>query len=380
MCSPSFKPPTLPSPVRTLSRAALWLALAAACVLVQSACPSDEDTDVDKDTSEDTGVSDDTSDGMDGSDVEPDPDTAPDTSIVGTLDDILRLNHLQLMGTHNSYHQRGEVVIHPTHDYSHLSLSAQLDLGVRAFEIDIHNPESLVEADDYAVYHITVLDPGSSCLSLKACLGAVVAWSDANPFHVPIAIWIEPKGDAGGFAIEDLPRLDTVIAGVVPEGKRITPASVQGARASLREALTLDGWPTLADSRGKIIFALLDTEAPRDVYTESLTKVMERLVFVGAKASEFNEDWAGVAKINNPGDAAIADAHAANILVASNICTAGEEDDVPCREATAAAEANGSQWLKTDYPEAEGNPYSFTLAPSCNPVTAPTECIDGAVE
>lgn len=300
--------------------------------------------------------------------------------VVGQLDDILRLNHIQSLGTHNSYHLRGDPVVDPSHEYDHLPLAAQLDLGVRAFELDIHKPEALVGADDFAVYHIGFLDPKTTCLSLKACLQEIVSWSDAHPMHVPIAVWIEPKGSAGGGPILDLPRLDAVIAAVVSSSKIITPALVRGKNAHLREALAERGWPTLGDSRGKLLFALLDTGDPRDIYTSQLTEVHTRTAFVGAKTSEFGEPWAGVAKINNPASSDISAAHAAGLLVASNLCLAGEADDSECAAGTDAASIQGSHWLKTDFPQSEGNPYSFSIPPRCNPATAPPQCEDAAIE
>src|SRR6187200_17719 len=63
-----------------------------------------------------------------------------------TADDCLRLNHLQVLGTHNSYHLAPEPPIlaflgdrAPAYDYTHRPLTEQLsELGVRQFEIDVY--------------------------------------------------------------------------------------------------------------------------------------------------------------------------------------------------------------------------------------------------
>lgn len=314
--------------------------------------------------------------------VAPDAGGLPANPLRGTLDSVLRLNHLQVLGTHNSYHLHPDPLLHPTHAYGHASLTAQLDLGVRAFEIDIHNPKDPVAADDFSVYHILVADEQTSCVSLRACLGELKAWSDEQPSHVPITVWVEPKGDAGGGTITDLPRLDDVIADVIPASQLLTPRDIRGTHASVRDALAADGWPLLGDARGKIMFCLLDASLARARYVGDLAQADQRIAFVRAAADELDADWAAVAKFNNPGDENIAAAHDNNLLVASNLCLAGEEDDTVCETGTTNAAANGSHWLKTDFPDpsAADAPYTFAIAPQCNPVTAPAVCDSAAIE
>ena len=53
-------------------------------------------------------------------------------------EDPLRMNHLQMKGTHNSYHV--EPIFSPTREYmyTHQELGVQAsDLGVRQFELDV---------------------------------------------------------------------------------------------------------------------------------------------------------------------------------------------------------------------------------------------------
>ena len=54
-------------------------------------------------------------------------------------DDTLRLNQLQALGTHNSYHLLEGVAIDPELDFEHAPLDVQLGAqGVRQFEPDAH--------------------------------------------------------------------------------------------------------------------------------------------------------------------------------------------------------------------------------------------------
>ena len=78
--------------------------------------------------------------------TEPDPEPVHEYP----LDDELRLHHVQVRGTHNSYHVEPETVIHPSHAYSHAPLDVQLETqGVRTFELDLHRM-----GDTFDVFHL----------------------------------------------------------------------------------------------------------------------------------------------------------------------------------------------------------------------------------
>ena len=85
-----------------------------------------------------------------------------------------------------------------------------------------------------------------------------------------------------------------------------------------------------------------------------------------------------------PAPSVFAAAHAANLMIASNTCGADESDET-CVAELAAGFANGSHFLKDDFPApvpereyfadfADGNPAR------CNAVTAPSECTSQALE
>ncbi|HEV3137308.1 MAG TPA: Ca2+-dependent phosphoinositide-specific phospholipase C, partial [Pirellulales bacterium] len=76
----------------------------------------------------------------------------------------LRINQLQFIGTHNSYHVRapsksGREV--REWNYSHAPLDVQLDRGVRSFELDLHDRDGVFE-----VFHVPILDEGTTCRKL----------------------------------------------------------------------------------------------------------------------------------------------------------------------------------------------------------------------
>ncbi|EJL20459.1 hypothetical protein PMI01_05397 [Caulobacter sp. AP07] len=176
----------------------------------------------------------------------------------------LKLNQIQVLGTHNSYAQpvdkrllavvdpifgRMESDIatklppaavalfkeeHPNNvlmseglSYEHPDLTTQLDNGMRSLEIDV-NPDPKggnfldpagyrllrskgvtdllpfdatgLEQPGYKVLHMPDIDFRSHCPTLKLCLTQIRDWSDAHPGHVPLFIMMEAK-------VSDIPIL-----------------------------------------------------------------------------------------------------------------------------------------------------------------------------
>jgi hypothetical protein len=299
------------------------------------------------------------------------------------FDHLLSIEHIQMRGTHNSYHVQPRVPIHDSHRYSHVSLDRQLEeQGVRAFELDVH--QGLLNGD-LSVYHIAVVDDQSTCSRFVDCLADIKTWSDTNRVHVPIVIWIEPKDESGGAIFSDLEQFDLDIRSVFPPEQLLTPDDVQGGHASLRVALETVGWPKLAQSRGRVIFMLLQSSGLRDAYMRNTGDLSGRVMFPHADLTEFSQPWAAVSKINNPRDqAAISAAQAAHILVASNLCLA-DADDAECEDKRRAGLENGVQMLKDDFPGMVSSRMYWLDIPDgqpvrCDPETAPPECTSLALE
>jgi hypothetical protein len=187
-------------------------------------------------------------------------------------DETLRLNQIQVIGTHNSYKQPVDprvwplaepafkrmieaymsrmdaatkkkfVEEHPTLDsfkaglaYDHPPLSTQLDAGLRGLEIDVNadpqggrflHPAAYemlrkqgvadlaphdatgLDAPGLKVLHIADVDFRSSCPTFASCLAQMRAWSDKNPGHAPVFVMVEVKN-------QDLP--------LFPDGTRLAP-------------------------------------------------------------------------------------------------------------------------------------------------------------
>ena len=68
-----------------------------------------------------------------------------------------------------------------SHAYTQPTLDAQADVGVRAFELDVH----LGDDGAFQVFHLPGIDPESSCPTFAGCLEVLRTWSDAHPCHTP---------------------------------------------------------------------------------------------------------------------------------------------------------------------------------------------------
>ncbi len=294
------------------------------------------------------------------------------------LDDELRLNEVQAIGSHNSYHVEPELPFDDSHYYTHLPLEEQLaSQGVRQFELDFHYREDV----GFQIFHLPAIDEVTTCLLFVDCLGAIKGWSDAHPGHLPVMIWLEPKSDADFLdaTLLDLfgrwDELEAEILSVWPRDRILAPDDVRGDHATLRDAVTTDGWPTLGEVRDKLIFALLDGGEHRDDYLAWSPDLVGRLLFPDTESAE--DPNAGMFKINNAvTDAAkVSELAAAGFMITSNVDSPTDSDEDNAAK-LAASLASGPHFVSSDFPGAPGpgGGYSAQIPGGqpvgCNPVSA----------
>src|SRR5689334_10301803 len=145
------------------------------------------------------------------------------------------------------------------HSYSHLPLDAQrARQNVRVVELDFH-----LYSGELSVYPLGKIDSGTTCTNMAACLQIIKRWSDADPCHTPVVVWIEPKDDWGEggdtISIADLLSVDRLITKTFGRDRVITPADATGTAPNLKKAIAMhriepqgydvSGWPTLAQAR-----------------------------------------------------------------------------------------------------------------------------------
>lgn len=339
----------------------------------------------------------------------------------------LRLNQIQVIGTHNSYHagfapsaeklwQQKNPAAFNGLDYRHQPLTEQLDSGIRQIELDIFadskggryahpagagmisaahlppdpefDPDGVMMKPGFKVLHMQDIDYRSTCQPFTACLKEVRHWSHAHPKHIPIFILVETKEQKarGGvqvtepepFTSSTFDALDAEIRSVFPPAELITPDDVRGHYDTLNEAVLAGNWPTLDSARGKIIF-LMDQRPVGPVYLAGHPSLRGRVLFTNAEPGE--PDAAFIERNDGPATD-ITDLVRKGYLVRTRT-------DADTREArsndTARRDAmmsSGAQMLSTDYPVNEPArwPGHYVVAlpgkaiARCNPVNAQAVC------
>ena len=296
-------------------------------------------------------------------------------------DKALRVNDIQVIGTHNSYHRRpprtlplGDVA-----DYQHPALDQQLDHeGVRSFELDAFNGPS------FPVAHTPVLDAATNCPTLAVCLSVVERWSVAHPTHVPIFVLIEPKTQTIVFDAKDQPwdaaairRLDATVREVFRPRDLLTPDMVRGRSRTLRDAVTTRGWPTLGATRGRVAVVLNTAGPERDLYLAGRPTLRGAPLFVTA---EPDAPSAAVIKRDEPRSAEIRRLVERGFIVRSRADDRGTEARANNFARADAAIKGGAQIVTTDFPVPDPHfgGYEVRLPGGeparCDPVIAPPRC------
>lgn len=306
-----------------------------------------------------------------------------------SLDNVLRLNHVQAKGTHNSYHLEPEEPFHDSHRYSHAPLDIQLEQqGVRQFELDLHRHH----LGHFEVFHLPGgVDEGTTCRRFVDCLRVTKTWSDAHPFHLPVVFWLEPKdlefdwvSDEYVEFVGDYGELESEIRSVWPDERVLRPDDVRGPHSTLPEAIAATGWPTLGELRGKAIFVLLDASEHREAYVAPAENLQGRTLFVGASTA--TSAFAGFFKINNAGAEAsrVRALAEAGFIITSNV-DGPEASDADNQARFEGALEAGAHFLSSDLPaRIPGREYFADLplgAPArCHPYGAPPACTPAEVE
>ncbi|KAJ4373396.1 hypothetical protein N0V83_003691 [Neocucurbitaria cava] len=356
----------------------------------------------------------------------------------------IRFNHIQVIGTHNSYHREislsertvFEKYVPSPEDYyySHAALPIQLEhYSVRSLELDLHSDEKgglyyppliwtlsnlnnattpfngdVLKKPGIKVFHVTDFDTNAVCHTFVDCLKQLKSWSDAHPRHVPITIDLELKTDAAACSLGGvcpgeatnwtLPRLlniDTEILSVFPASQLIRPDDVRQPGLTLEQSVLQHGWPRLNDVRGRLLFYFdnspnaSDPTNYRNLYRASAPSLQNRTVFTNSLEGE--PDCAFI-KYNEPrfnGSAEIQRLVKKGYLVRTRA-------DVPLdsvlnrtTEMRDLAFESGAQIVSTDFPvwglsARWAWDYVARLkggrVARCNPVVAPKGCRDDELE
>ena len=166
--------------------------------------------------------------------------------------------------------------------------------GLALIGRDTQAGEPQLDLPGFKVLHIPHIDYRTNCLTLRAGLEEIRAWSDANPGHIPIMILIEVKGRVPPLLAElgvqppvlcgdaELDSLDQEILEVFPREQLLLPDDIRRGKGSLEEGLLRFGWPTLQEAAGRVFFALDNTDEIRDKYLKGRPALEERVLFTSS--------------------------------------------------------------------------------------------------
>ena len=227
---------------------------------------------------------------------------------------LLRLNDIQVLGTHNSFRpgmtKTQEKIIQALDPeraarlaYAHPTLTEQLNAGVRTIQLDLYyDPlggrfsvplinkiakKMGIEDKEINLNYTELNKPGikvlhskdddyrSHCLSLERCLNIISEWSNNHSNHIPLYIILEIKPVKPSryfnyhldrttvlpFENAAFKELEQTIVETIGKNNMLTPNDVKKGYKDLRTAVTTSGWPTLNEVRGKIAFLLLETRS-----------------------------------------------------------------------------------------------------------------------
>lgn len=365
-------------------------------------------------------------------------DRAPTPVEAAALPDTLPINRLQVLGTHNSYslpidpqlrallrpifagfdkmiaampdaqkalfreEHPNPITIDEGLNYTHASLSAQLDQGVRSLELDL-NPDpqggQYLEPEGYRVlkaqgardllpidtealalpgfkvHHITDADFRTHCTRFTACLAEIRTWSDRHPGHVPLFLLIEAKSQAlplfkGSrpplpFTAEAFDAIDREIRAIFPRERLIVPDDVRGTYPTLNAAVRAGNWPSLAQARGKVLFLMITANGPQGAagYLAGHPSLRGRVAFLRAQPGEAH---AAFLMYDNAlmRDAEIRQAVAQGYLVRTRSDIETYEAKTNDHRRADTAFASGAQIVSTDFEHpgnAYGTPYQVRL-------------------
>lgn len=242
--------------------------------------------------------------------------------------DQLKLNQIQVIGSHNSYKQAIDPEIFKyikkqnasgaaSLEYSHIPMPEQLDLGLLNLEIDVYadsvggkyadpmglklltdkdaidsfDPDGLMDQPGFKTLHVPGIDFRSECLTFEACLQILKDWSDTNRNHFPIFVTINAKDGRSSipdavvpeeFTSEVFDQLDGLIENILGRKKLLIPDDVRGNRSSLEAAVLEGNWPLIKDAKGKFIFILDEQDRKREAYIKGHPALRGRIMFTDA--------------------------------------------------------------------------------------------------
>ncbi len=274
-----------------------------------------------------------------------------------------RINQIQLIGTHNSYHKVSQFVRENIKvldcfellNYELPPIKEQLDVGIRAFELDLHYHNT----DGWLVLHIPQIDPESNCKKLRECLLEFKEWSNKHPKHLPVFVILDLTNEFvkwEGFKIpslNELGELETLLLEIFEKDKIITPDNIRGNYDTLEEAVLNNNWMKLSESRGKFLFIFHNKSRLRRLYTNDDRALKGKLMFVNSIPGE---GYTSIIISMNPSVEVMSSWVQKGYFVITFGCDPKLMNKDRCSQFDEMAFATGAQVIQTDYPPSSPHP------------------------
>lgn len=301
----------------------------------------------------------------------------------------LKLNEIQVIGSHNSYKQsidpalfaflsKSDSAALSTIDYSHISLSHQLNSGLLNLEIDVYadpkggkyshplglglvqnqppfDADVIMKEPGFKVFHIPDIDFRSNCLTLKLCLQELKKWSENHPDHFPVFITLNAKDegvDKPGFTVPQrftsstFDSLDQEIITNLGYENLITPNMVRGKFATLESSVLHQNWPLIKNIKGRFLFILDETGGKLFTYIKDHRSLRNRVMFTNSAAGT---PEAAIMVLNNAKTDPIVSMVKRGYIVRTRADADTKEARNNDRSVFEAACKSGAQIVTTDY-------------------------------
>lgn len=307
--------------------------------------------------------------------------------------DDLRINKVQIIGSHNSYKRAIDTALFSLLrqknpgaarglEYSHIGLADQMNLGLRNLEIDVYadekggkyahpkgleweaaahppayDPEGEMNQPGFKCFHVQDLDFRSNCPTFAGCLRQLKAWSDAHKDHYPIYVTMNAKDEeikVPGFTVpekftpEVFDRLDKELLDNLGPEYLIRPDDIRGNYPTLEAAVLAGHWPMMGQARGKFIFILDESGEHRDSYISHHPSLKGRVLFTDSPAGTPEAAFMIINNSKKDQDR-IREMVKKGYMVRTRADSDTEEARTNDKSSFQAACASGAQIITTDY-------------------------------
>ena len=228
------------------------------------------------------------------------------------MDPNIKFQDVQILASHNSYKKQGSSLGHffvglgsskaeaEALEYENIGLTEQLNHGIRSFEFDVRKRKT-----EFMLTHVPLVDNSSTIPNLRLALEEIYLFSSNHPNHFPITVLIEIKDDwmildhaLQVIEEQELEELNQLIFEEMKDSL-YKHSDIILQNTSLSETIMNNGWPSISELLGKVMFILHPGN-----FTNSFVNLDPTLndlsIFPGSYPSETIPSYASFYIINDP--------------------------------------------------------------------------------